>query len=752
MRGRSVRSRALEFVRFAAIAGAAVAAVATVTAVTVVTAGCRRAPAGLPTLFPGAPVVLISIDTLRSDHLPFYGYGKVETPALTALRADSILYEKAYTHVPLTLPAHVSILTGLLPDGHGVHDNLGYSVNPKVPTLAELLRKAGYATGGAVSSVVLNGVSGVGRGFDFWDDDVVPTLTHQALNRVQRAGDETEASLAVWLEGKKPPFFAFLHLYEPHSPYEPKEPFRTRFADPYDGEIATADAIVGTFLDRLRAKGLYDQALIVFLSDHGEGLGDHGEAEHGVFLYREVLQVPLLVKLPGGAGRGTSVPGPVQLVDVFTTIAKAAGVAGFVAPPGTVSLLDAAAGRALPERRVFAESFFPRIHFGWSELRSLLDGQWHYIEGPKPEFYDLAGDPAERTNLIVGKPGPFRAMRIEMEKLRSAFRTPGAVDPEAKKQLASLGYLSSGASAGDGPLDDPKDHIATVQLMKDALGHFMEGRSAKAVEATSQLLAENPRMLDIWELRSLALQRMGKNEEALSAMKKMVELAPAGSTHYLRHVANRCLEMGKVDEAIRHAEVARKMGDEAAQEILARALLTKGDLKGAEAAARATLSSNSYASDVNNSANGRKGMLVLARIGVRKGDFAGALEWTRKADDGGANRIPPAELHFLRGDILARMNRHVEAEAEFREEVRHYPATMNAWNALVFLLAAENRHDDVHNAIDEMLAKVPGVETWLSAVQIWTVIGDRKSAELCRQEAVRRYPEEPRLRGLSPPA
>lgn len=297
-----------------------------------------------PPVFPGAPVILISVDTLRSDRLPFYGYGKVETPALSALRADSILFERAYTHVPLTLPAHVSIFTGLLPDGHGVHDNLGYRVDPKVPTLAELLKKAGYATGGAVSSVVMSGTSGVGRGFDLWDDDIVPTRAHQAISRVQRPGDEAEASVERWLDGQKAPFFAFLHLYEPHAPYEPPEPFKSRYPDPYDGEIATSDAIVGRFLDFLKRKGLYDGALIVFLSDHGEALGEHGESEHGVFLYREVLQVPLLVKLPGGRNRGQSVATPVPLSDVLATIGKAVDLAGFVAPAASQSILDAAWG------------------------------------------------------------------------------------------------------------------------------------------------------------------------------------------------------------------------------------------------------------------------------------------------------------------------------------------------------------------------------------------------------------------------
>ena len=272
------------------------------------------------------------------------------------------------------------------------------------PLLAEILRRAGYATGGAVSSVVLSGTSGVSRGFDFWDDAVAPTRPNQALNRVQRPGGETETSLESWMKtvGDRP-LFAFLHIYEPHSPYDPPEPFRSRYADPYDGEVAASDAIVGRFLEFLKARGLYDRALIVFLSDHGEGLGDHGEKEHGVFLYREVLQVPLLLKLPKGARPGTpSVSTPVHLTDVFTTLVAAAGSAAPAPPPGTVSLLDVARGGAVPSRRLYAETFFPRIHFGWSELRSLLDDRWHYVEAPRSELYDLVADPGEKKDLAAG--------------------------------------------------------------------------------------------------------------------------------------------------------------------------------------------------------------------------------------------------------------------------------------------------------------------------------------------------------------
>ena len=709
-------------------------------------AGCsEKGRKRIPRVFPNAPVVLISIDTLRSDHLPFYGYKGVETPALSALRADSILFENAWSHVPLTLPAHVALFTGLLPDRNGVHDNLGYTVNPKVSTLAELLKKAGYATGGAVTSRVLNGNSGVGRGFDLWDDDVYANRPFQDFSSIQRPGDDAEASLEAWVEGKKDgPFFAFLHLYEPHTPYEPKEPFRSRYASAYDGEIATADAITGKFLDFLKARGIYDRALVVLLSDHGEGLGDHGEAEHGVFLYREVLQVPLLVKPPKGEVPVTpSVSVPVQLTDVFTTIGQGVGLPGFVPPAGTVSVLDVADGLVLPDRRIYAETFFPRVHFGWSELRSLLDERWHYVEAPRPEFFDLKGDPGEKANLVEGRPDAFRAMRIEMEKLRASFQAPSAVDPEVAKQLASLGYLSSGATAGTGPLDDPKDHVETVQSMKDALQGFNEGNPAKTVAIAEKLLKENPRMLDIWELYAQALASLGRMDEAFAALRKTIELGPPGSTQYVRSTANHCLQMGKLEEGKKHAELAKQMGDPAGDEILARACFALGDLKGAEAAARASLKSET---------NRNRGYLTLARIEARKGDFQKALELSEKAMPGSTRSIPPAGLHLLRGDILARMERNGEAEAEFKQEIRFYPSTVSAWSSLILLFAAQNRLPDARKTIVEMIAVYPAVESYLCAIQTLSIVGDREGAAHWRREGLKRFPSDKRLLGAPRPA
>ncbi len=275
------------------------------------------------TVFPRAPVILISIDTLRADHLPDYGYADVETPALRALRKDSILYENAYSHVPLTLPSHAALLTGLLPYENGVRDNVGFRLSPSHQTLAVLLRSRGYATGGSVSSYLLRGETGISTGFDFYDDE----LEH---NTVERPGTVSEARLERWLESASAsgrPVFAFLHLYEPHTPHAPPEPFRTRYAGHlYDGEIAASDVIVGSLLDFLKRKNLYEPAIVIVLSDHGEGLGDHGEEEHSVFLYREDIRVPLFVKLPGSRLAGRKMSAPVALTDVFPTVTALLGI------------------------------------------------------------------------------------------------------------------------------------------------------------------------------------------------------------------------------------------------------------------------------------------------------------------------------------------------------------------------------------------------------------------------------------------
>jgi arylsulfatase A-like enzyme len=272
-------------------------------------------------------VVLISIDTLRADHLRLHG-GAVAAPHIESLAGDGSLYRSAFAHSPQTLPSHASMLTGLLPFQHGARDNVGFTLTQGVTTLAERLKRTGYATGAAVSSYILRKETGLDRGFDHYesafDVGAGPEVT---IAQVQRAGDETLKIARDWIaKHEGGPLFFFLHLYEPHTPYEPPSPYREQYAHPYDAEIAYSDALVGNFLDFLKARGLYEPALIVLTSDHGEGLGDHGEQEHGIFLYQGVARVPLVVKWPGNQRAGTRVSAAVQLIDLAPTIAAVTGV------------------------------------------------------------------------------------------------------------------------------------------------------------------------------------------------------------------------------------------------------------------------------------------------------------------------------------------------------------------------------------------------------------------------------------------
>ncbi len=689
---------------------------------------------------PGAPLFLIVVDTLRSDHLPFYGYSGLETPALSAFRQEAILFEKAYSQVPLTLPSHASIFTGTLPAIHGVLDNGGYRLEPSVPTLAEILKQQGYTTGAAVSAIVLAGNSGISRGFDFYDDAIEPSSPGQPVGYVRRAGDETAVLLIRWLDGvKQTRVFGFLHLYEPHAPYESPEPFRSRYPNPYDGAVASADAIVGTFLEHLKTRGLYDSSLIVFLSDHGEGLGDHGESEHGVFLYRESIQVPLLVKLPKRDGEakpalaGTSVSVPVQLIDVVTTIGKTLAVPGFQPPPETLSIVELASGAKPPERRILAETFFPRIRFGWSELRSLVDARWQYIEAPRPELYDLEKDPGQRRNLVDGKPDPLRSMKVDLERRITAFKAPQAVDPEHAKKLASLGYLSMTSSPTGGPAPDPKDEIATLQLLKEGLGLAAAGRFRESTETFEKLLARNPRIVDAWESYAQGLVQTGRPEKALEAIRKMVELSPPDRTNYLLSAANVCMQIGRFDEALEDADLAVSRGDTGGHEVKARAYLAKNDLVRAEAEARQSIESRR---------SRKRSYVVLADIEARRGNLGKALEITEqvKALAGERGLADLAGFHFLRGNVLARMNRLPEAEVEFAEEVRNFPWYVDAWPALAMARASQNRVPEAKKTIDDMVRTNGSPQAYALAVRTLTILGDTAGALRYRSEGARKHP------------
>jgi choline-sulfatase len=507
------------------------------------------------------PILLISIDTLRSDRLPAYGYGKIQTPAIDGLAKDAILFERAYSHYPLTLPSHVSILTGELPPVHKIRDNVGYLFeSSKHPYLPRLLKQAGYETGAAISAFVLRPETGLAEGFDTYEGDLEAELG-QSLDSVIRSGAETLQRALPWIrERAAKPFFFFFHIYEPHTPYEPT----------YEADVAAADAVIGDLLAELKRLGIYDRATIVLLSDHGEGLGDHGEKQHGIFLYRETLQVPLMIKLPGAERGGERISTPAQLVDVAPTLLSLAGVE---VPEGLAgsSLLD------LPEepRQIYSETFYARIHYGWSDLASLVEDRFHYIEAPQPELYDLAADPGEKRNVLAAERRTYSALRQAMKEHDRRLAAPAAADEETAAKLAALGYIGSSMAEHEGPLPDPKTQRHILSDLEDGLAANQEGRYADAAVLFERLLAANPNMQDVWAFYANSLQKLGRDQEAVEAYEKALKLS-GGSPQLALATGAKLMDLRRFDDARSHAELALKNFPMRSYELLAQIALKEG--------------------------------------------------------------------------------------------------------------------------------------------------------------------------------
>lgn len=713
------------------------------------TAGCSSKTSGKPDVPAGTPVVLISIDTLRADRLPAYGYEGVETPALDALRKDAVLYERAYTVTPLTLPAHSTLLTGVLPAAHTVRDNVGYRLDAErikkgeLPFLPQILKNRGYATGGAISAYVLQGKSGLSTGFDFYEDSI-EFRTSTGLGGLQRPGGETLRLSQDWLRsvaGK--PFFYFFHIYEPHTPYAPPEPFASKYADKYDGEVAAADAIVGELIEELKRLDVYDKALIVLLSDHGEGLGDHGEDEHGVFLYHEAIHVPLLLKLPDSQRGGSTVPQPVQLMDVAPTVLSLLGEK-VPAPQKGVSLVDMLDSEA-PVRRIYSETFYPRLHFGWSELSSLIDGEHHYIEGPDPELYDMGRDPRQKTNVLQQERRTYAAFREELEGYDRNLAPPAAVDEETRQAMTALGYIGgSGGGSGDGPLPDPKTRIGSLADLKNGVQLLGNKSYPEAAESFRRVIDQNPKMVDAWEFLGRALQRQGRIEEALAAYREALEIS-GGSPHIAVAAASLYFDLGQLEEAEQHARLAVAMNPSFAHGLLAQVALRRGQLDEAEKEARLAMEEKSL----------RVGpMVTLAEVLHARRDLQAALDLTHKAEKAWNEREGKDEdllrgLFVIRGKILADLGDAPGAEAAFNKEIQLFPDSLRAYSSLALLYALTGRAYQVGPTLKAMVDANPNPLAYAEAVKALRVMNDPASAASLLRVALRQYPDSTVLQGLA---
>lgn len=668
---------------------------------------CGRREAVFPR-YEKAPVILISVDTLRSDHLPAYGYRGVETPAIDALARDGMLFEHAYAHCPMTLPSHVSMLTGLTGTEHGVRNNLGFHFDAqKIASLPIALKHNGYATGAAVSSYVLRGDTGLRDAFDDYEDSVNPPPGSSFADH-QRSGATTTALAEQWIGAhSSQPFFFFLHLYEPHVPYEPPEPYRSRYANRYDGEIATADAIVGNFVQFLKAKGIYDRAIVVFTSDHGEGLGDHGEMQHSILLYREAIQVPLILKLPASARHGERVSAPAGLVDIARTVAELTGVD--LKTPSAASLL------ALPPSRdIYSETIYPYVQLGWSDLRSIVNERSHYIDSSSPELYALRSDPAERKNVIGDERRAAAAFQKELATFPPATSASTAVDAETAAKLAALGYVGAARNRPDPrSLPNPRDVIAYLGEIQVAFQLADEKQYPAALEKLRAIVQKNPRMTDVWIRLAQVYGELGEAEPCIAAYRNAMASSGVPSPEVALMLGNFELQSGRLDDAAQAAQATMSASPDAATELLARVALARKDYATAESLARKLTSP--------------AGAVLLGEILEARGDRSGALAATdearRRAQAAGVAHV--YGLEALRGDVLALTDHPAEAIAAFETEIGAFPQNRIAYSRLAILYHLTGDHARFESTLRKLVTANPTPAARQLAAKTRTELGVR---------------------------
>jgi len=529
---------------------------------------------------PSTPVILVSVDTLRADHLSCYQAGRRPTPHIDGLAKNGTLFSQVSSPFPLTLPAHAALLTSTYPFSNGVEDN-GIPLQSTAITLATVLKNAGYRTGAFVGSFVLDRRFGLNRGFDVYDGplDVHNKTTSGAVER-KRPGARVAEAATRWVErNSSAPFFLFLHLYDLHLPYDlPQDPSLRHGETGYSAELAYVDHVLADFLAFLNRCLLLQKALIVFTSDHGEGLGEHGESTHGYFIYQSTVHVPLIIRWPTGSRRLAQdrVDEPASLLDVAPTILDAIGLPRPGGMRGRSLIADAGA------QEIYSESLYARNHFGCAILRSVRLGPYKYIQAPKPELYDLASDPNEQRNIYERDRSRATALRERIIALRGsspAGRKPPSPTPETAAALRSLGYLSGSTSSSHlEPRVDPKDRIGDFERYLGALAVASRGSVAESEGLLEKLRDKLPEVVDIPISLGVNLQQLGEYAQAAREFKRALKEAP-GNAQALFELAHCYFRLRQPKDAVRElkATLAVEPWYTRADELLAEILIQEKD-------------------------------------------------------------------------------------------------------------------------------------------------------------------------------
>jgi len=592
-----------------------------------------------PTKTPPPDIFLITIDTLRADHVHCYGYTGVATPALDALAKDGVRFTQAFTPSPITNTSHASILTGLLPGSHGVTD-FGVPLSAAHPTVAELLKAQNYRTAAFIGAVILDSKSlapGFDRGFDFYDNFPEHASTKSRWGRLERRGMDVVEHAENWLS-KHPagPHFMWVHLYDPHDPYEPPAPYSQIYKDHlYDGEIAYADSALAHFITYLKRSGMYGNSVIVAVGDHGEGLGEHHEDTHGIFLYDSTTHVPLIVKLPGARGAGTVVTAQVRTLDIMPTLLELASASAPQKKDGD-SLEPYFDGKGEAARPAFGETDYP-LRFGWAPLRSVRSDGFKFIGAPRPELYDLPIDPAEMTNRYEPQDARVQNLRAMLAEVRSK---------EAQVQG------SSSAAPETSSLPDPKDKIEEQNLLHAAMVAAEDNRPADARKTLEKVLALDPKSpTALLQLGELELQA-GDYVQAAHHFKGAAEIRPddAAALFHEGQALEKIHDLGGARDAL-EASLKLMPGQFDARLLLGQVYLGLKDPAAAEDQFEAALLLQSSSAEAQ---------LGLADAQITKGSFAEAAQSLQAL-----SKVQAKNAHLF--DLLAKAYSGLGMKAEAQQ-------------------------------------------------------------------------------------
>ncbi|MDI6845726.1 MAG: sulfatase-like hydrolase/transferase [Candidatus Saccharicenans sp.] len=653
-------------------------------------------------------VILITVDTLRADRVGCYGFIPDVTPTMNKMAASGVRFEKCIAQTPLTLPSHTTILTGTLPVHHGVRDNGGFVVPPQLQTMAECFKSAGYTTAAFVSAYVLDSKWGLNQGFDYYFDRFdLGRFEKISLGEVQRRAEETINETLNWLEkNRTQKFFVWVHLYDPHTPYDPPEPYRTQFQDrPYLGEIAYTDSQLARYWSYLEKEKLLDRTFVVLASDHGESLGEHGEATHGFFVYQGAIRVPLIFVTPFPRYQGKTYEGVVTLADIMPTVLEMTGLPVPSEVQGQ-SLLRYFGGRRKPEERLaYSETFYPRYHYGWSELRSFQNNRYKLIIAPIPELYDLKNDPEEQKNLVYIEKNTYEKLtRLAEEFEKKAGEKAiepdfASVDEETREKLAALGYLGSfidPAKLAGKILADPKDKIHIFNEISAARETGMAGNFEEAISRLKKILDDDPNISDGFFALGNIYFKAKRFKEAAEAFHRALDLKPDDSFAVI-NILNCYAALGKLEQAEEFVLEHIKKGFEDPQFYYALGSLyaLRGNYDKALPYFEECLKKNPRSASAHN---------AIAAICLNRDDLSCAEKHLKAARELNPTLL---NLRYNLAQLYEKQNRLTEAMELYRQEIADSPNHFKALFNLARLYRLQGREQEELETLQRALQANP---------------------------------------------